>query len=167
MIQGYYLAPCECGAGQENLNWVKDPDGYSIRCGKCGRMVGHEQSTYIAADMWNMDSQSYLPAHENPFLKKRKYHMPYFIVVNEWLYPTESGRDFVCIYDVYEQALNRAKYECANELSNYEDACGCDALQPDPVEDWDGVPSKFVITAKNGLDEWWFSSKIIAVEHGL
>lgn len=99
-------------------------------------------------------------------LKKRKYHDPYFVVINEWLYPTESGHSVEGTYLVYENALNRCKEECEKELFNYADVCECDPLRPATECGWDGVPQKFIITAKNGLDEWWFASRIIEVEHG-
>ena len=166
MIKGYYIAPCKCGAKQDSLHIGRNDDGHFIRCGLCGRHGNPGYNEYFAAFEWNEMSRDYLQAKDSPLLKKRGYKDPYFIVVNEWLYPAESGHDVVGTYPVYEQALNRCKLECEGEIGNYARAGKCDPLAPAEVADLDGVPSKFIITAKNGLDEWWFASRIIAVEHG-
>jgi hypothetical protein len=59
--------------------------------------------------------------------------MKYYIVMNEWNYPTESGRDFVGDYDTREEAVAAAEAEYEKEKDNffevtsggwYNDACG-------------------------------------------
>lgn len=59
--------------------------------------------------------------------------MKYYIVVNEWNYPTESGREIIGDYDTLEEAKAVAKEQYNNELANflevnkgaiYENACG-------------------------------------------
>ena len=92
----------------------------------------------------------------------------YFMVVSEWNYPTESGRDFECDFDTLEEAKNRAKELCLSERSNFAEATGCDPLTPASVDlgsdEMDGF--RHVITPKNGLDEWWYSARGIPVVHG-
>ena len=60
-------------------------------------------------------------------------HMTYYIVFNEWNYPTESGREFIGDYDTRLDAEFAAKSECDNEEDNflevnngeiYREACG-------------------------------------------
>ena len=84
----------------------------------------------------------------------------YYIVVTEWLYPTESGRDVITDFDTKEEALVKCFELCDDELDNYAQACGIDYLPPEQYKD--GV----IITAKNGLDEWFFNAKIVEVKFG-
>jgi len=166
MVTGYYLAPCKCGAMQANLHLGRNGDGHFIRCGLCGRRGNPGYNEYFAAFEWNELSRDYLQVKDHPLLAKHGYKDPYFIVSNEWLYPCESGHEVVDEYTVWEQALNKAMLACNEELKNYSETCGCDPLQPAAVMSENGLPEKFIITAKNGLDEWWFASRIIPVEYG-
>lgn len=59
--------------------------------------------------------------------------MKYYIVVNEWLYPTESGRDIIGDFDTLEEAEQVAAQQVEEERDNfllvnngeiYEQACG-------------------------------------------
>lgn len=58
--------------------------------------------------------------------------MKYFIVVCEWNYPTESGRDIIGDYDTRKEAERAAKKEYDDEFDNfqtvtnglYREACG-------------------------------------------
>lgn len=81
-----------------------------------------------------------------------------YSVVTSWLYPTESGRD-VCSWDFEsrEEALEAAEQLCKEEKDNFEKATGCDAFAPNLVKDG----SYFIITSKNGLDEWFFSAEVV------
>ena len=92
----------------------------------------------------------------------------YFMVVSEWNYPTEGGRDFECDFDTLEEAKNFAKELCLSERRNFAEATECDPLTPASVDlgsgEMDGV--RYVITPKNGLDEWWYSARVIPVVHG-
>ena len=45
--------------------------------------------------------------------------MKYFIVTQEWLYPTESGRDLVGDFDTLEEALEVAKELYEEERDNF------------------------------------------------
>ena len=88
----------------------------------------------------------------------------YYIVVAEWLYPTESGRDVITDFDTKDEALVRCFELCDEELDNYGLACG-DYLAPEQYKDDDGTEG-VIVTAKNGLDEWYFKAKIIEVKFG-
>lgn len=56
----------------------------------------------------------------------------YYIVINEWNYPTESGREFIGDFDTLEEAREASKKEYENEYDNfldvnqevYAEACG-------------------------------------------
>lgn len=88
----------------------------------------------------------------------------YYIVVSEWNYPTESGREVITDFDTKDEALVRCFELCHDELDNYGLACG-DYLAPEQYKDDDGVEG-VIVTSKNGLDEWYFKTKIIEVKVG-
>ena len=88
----------------------------------------------------------------------------YYTVVTEWLYPTESGRDVIAEFDNKDEALVRCFELCDDELDNYGDVCG-DYLWPTQYKDKDGNEG-VIITAKNGLDDWFFSAKIVEANFG-
>lgn len=50
--------------------------------------------------------------------------MEYYIVINEWNYPTESGREFIDDFDTIQEAETCAESECDKELDNFIEACG-------------------------------------------
>lgn len=81
-----------------------------------------------------------------------------YSVVTSWLYPTESGRD-ICSWDFEsrEEACAAAEQMCKAEKENFEKVTGCDAFDPDLVKEG----SYFIITPKNGLDEWFFSAEVV------
>lgn len=93
----------------------------------------------------------------------------YYAVFLEWLYPTESGRDFLDDFDTEEDALEAAKKACEDELRNYGAACGGDALPPSPYASTapNASPQGYCLTAKNGIDEWWFAAKVLPVKYGM
>lgn len=45
--------------------------------------------------------------------------MKYYIVMNEWLYPTESGREYIDDYDTLAIASVMAKFQYEKELPNF------------------------------------------------
>ena len=47
--------------------------------------------------------------------------MKYFIVMNEWNYPTESGREFVGDYSTEGEAVLAAEAEYNKELDNFQE----------------------------------------------
>ena len=85
-------------------------------------------------------------------------------MVTEWLYPTESGREVITDFDTKDEALTRCFEICDDELDNYWENCG-DYLNPGHFAADDGVEG-VIITAKNGLDEWFFQAKVIEVKFG-
>ena len=56
----------------------------------------------------------------------------YYIVFNEWNYPTESGREYIGDYNTREEAANIASFNQSAEIDNfiavnnnlYREACG-------------------------------------------
>jgi hypothetical protein len=88
----------------------------------------------------------------------------YYIVVTEWLYPTESGRDLCGDYDTYEQAMEVAKQLVeAERKDNWCEATRTDPSTVDYYIDSDG----YIITDVSGLEDWWFQAKVIKVRYGL
>ena len=82
-----------------------------------------------------------------------------YSVVTSWLYPTESGRD-ICPWDFESREEARAAAEelCREEKDNFEKVTGCDALDPETVLEFNDF---FIVTPKNGLDEWYFSAEVV------
>ena len=88
----------------------------------------------------------------------------YYIVVTEWLYPNESGREVITDFDTKDEALVKCFELCDDELDNYSQVCG-DYLTPEQYKDVEGNEG-VAITPKNGLDEWFFQAKVIEVKFG-
>lgn len=88
----------------------------------------------------------------------------YYIVVTEWLYPTESGREVITDFDTKDEALVRCFELCDDELDGFFHVCG-DYLAPEQYKDKDGNEG-VVITSMNGLDDWYFKAKIVEVKVG-
>lgn len=96
--------------------------------------------------------------------------MKYYIVVIEWNYPTESGRDIIDDYDTLEEAREAAKEQYENEFQNFKEvndgniymaACG------ETVDRHTQECTGFVLNSSEYEDEnMWFRSRIITVEHG-
>lgn len=93
------------------------------------------------------------------------YKGEYFAVFEEWLYPTESGHDFMQEFDTFDEAAEYAKKLCDEERMNFSSATGCDPL-PTELLYVDGEPERYLITAKDGLEEWWYSARIIKINYG-
>ena len=96
--------------------------------------------------------------------KENNMDSKYYIVVTEWQYPTESGREVISDFDTKDEALVRCFELCDDELDNYGLVCG-DYLLPEQYENKDGTEG-VIVTAKNGLDDWYFKAKIIEVKVG-
>ncbi len=88
----------------------------------------------------------------------------YYIVVTEWLYPNESGREVITDFDTKDEALVKCFELCDDELDNYSQVCG-DYLAPEQYKDVEGNEG-VAITPKNGLDEWFFHAKVVEVMFG-
>lgn len=107
--------------------------------------------------------------------------MQYYIVVEEWLYPTESGREIIGDFDKTiggmksggdetSLVLNRAKELADAEEQNFELACRTDCLPPAQYNNKNGGNANmsideigYIITSKNGLDDWYYAVRIIPV----
>lgn len=91
----------------------------------------------------------------------------YYVCMEEWLYPAESGREYLENYDSYEDALRKAMNRCEGEMANFAFATGCDPTRPRAFISEMGAKQGVCITCENGLDEWWYAVKIITVTHGM
>lgn len=87
----------------------------------------------------------------------------YYVVVTEWLYPTESGREVMSDWDTFEEALSECHTLVLEEVYNYCDATNCD---PAPIN-LNSNQNGYLITDDKGLENWWFQAKIIEVEYGI
>lgn len=89
----------------------------------------------------------------------------YYILVTEWKYPTETGREIIGDFDSRDEALVRGFELCDDECDNFTQATGCDYLAPEECEGSAGDVGGVIITPKNCLDEWFFVARIIEVEN--
>ena len=86
----------------------------------------------------------------------------YYIAVEEWLYPTESGRNIVDDFDTKDEAVAYAKRAAGEEMDNFSAATGDDPLPPDEIAD-EGQ-SGAIVTAKNGLDDWYYAIRVFRID---
>jgi hypothetical protein len=94
--------------------------------------------------------------------------MTYYIVVNEWNYPTESGRDIIGDFDTIEEAEQVASQQVEEERDNfllvnkgeiYEAACGR------MIEDFLGPTTCYCLhSSPHEEEDMWFQSIIIKRE---
>ena len=83
---------------------------------------------------------------------------PYYLVVEEWNYPNESGREpSLNTYDSKEEALQVCHDMAESEIENFQATTGTDSL---PVG-W--CPDGAIITPKNGLDPYYYYVRIVPV----
>ena len=83
---------------------------------------------------------------------------PYYLVIEEWNYPSESGREpSLNTYDSKEEALKVCRDMAESEVANFRTATGADTL---PVG-WchDGA----ILTTKTGLDPYYYYARIVQV----
>lgn len=87
----------------------------------------------------------------------------YYLIVEEWNYPTESGRDpHPLTYDTLEAAL-AACYALAGEnVGDLAASTRMDCLPPQQCGS-DGV----IVTTKTGIDPFYYYARVIRVEPGL
>jgi len=85
---------------------------------------------------------------------------PYYLVVEEWNYPTESGREvYADTFDTKAEALAKCELIAKDEfVTNFAAAVGQDALPPGRCED--GT----LVTTKMGLDPFYYYARVITVE---
>lgn len=82
----------------------------------------------------------------------------YYIVVEEWNYPCESGRNIVDDFDTYEDALKKCMDMCENEMDNFCHNIGGDCLNP---EELGGNDKGVILTSKMGLDDYYYACRIV------
>ena len=89
---------------------------------------------------------------------------PYYIVVEEWNYPTESGRE-VCdlTFDSLEEAIAKCKEFAGYAEQNFEDNVKQDVLPPAITED-KGKSNGVIITTRTGLDPFYYYARVITME---
>lgn len=85
--------------------------------------------------------------------------MEYFIVINEWNYPVESGREIVEDFDDIESAIYQTKSECAIELETFEKVCNGHCKFGKMVDNY-GNTIGFILRK----DDFFFRSVIIKRE---
>lgn len=88
----------------------------------------------------------------------------YFILVEEWNYPTESGRELRTeIFDESEKqmALDLAKDICEAELDNFFENTRCDPLGPDHCigEPFEG----YILSDKKGLEPFYYAVRLVEI----
>ena len=84
----------------------------------------------------------------------------YYLIVEEWNYPLESGRDpHPLTYDTPEDALAECHELAKLEADNFAVSTGMDCLPPQQCGN-DGV----IITTKMGLDPFYYYARVVRVE---
>lgn len=90
---------------------------------------------------------------------------PYYIIMEEWLYPTESGREPVDVtFDTEEEALEFTESLGENELVTFEMQTREDPLAPQRHLPTCGDNGGTIVTSKNGLDPWYYAARVYKIE---
>lgn len=88
----------------------------------------------------------------------------YYVLVEEWLYTTESGRDTIDVtFDSREEALLYAGDFIKNEVQNFSDHNKVDCLPPEEYSPCCNDEGGFIITPRNGLDEWYYAVRVFKI----
>lgn len=90
----------------------------------------------------------------------------YYMVVAEWSYPTGGGsilKNPTC--GSLDDALKMCDKICDDEIETFSGFT--DPLWPARMLNSEHKECGTCITAKNGLDEWWFAAKVIEVRFGM
>lgn len=95
----------------------------------------------------------------------------YYALMEEWLYTTESGREPVDVtFDDFEEAMSYAKDMAEKEMSNFDEFNGVDCLVPGRCGSVNGDSGGYILTCKNGLDDWYYAVrvfKVTPIEHAV
>lgn len=88
----------------------------------------------------------------------------YFVLVEEWLVPTESGRDVMLpTYDTLDSALDAAREHLESEAQNFASATGLKPTSPAKYGDL-----MYVMTPGEGQDDEWYDCvKVVPVAYGI
>lgn len=83
---------------------------------------------------------------------------PYYLVVEEWNYPTESGRDpSLLTYDSRDEAMSACHEMVEAERDNFIAATGMDCLPPEQCD------TGFILTTRMGLDPYYYLARVVPV----
>lgn len=95
---------------------------------------------------------------------KTAFDAHYYLLVDEWNYPTESGREpHSETFDTLDGALRFAKNTAEAEEPTFEDCTGLDCLCAEECAPSNGDCGSVMVTCKNGLDPWYFATRVIKV----
>ena len=109
---------------------------------------------------------------------KRKDKIMYYIVMKEWNYPTESGRDFICTCDTLAECEPIVKEEGEKEWNNfldvnddiYSEASGfcyteekIVTVNPNDNKKAD-VPEYHINSSRYEEENMWFYVRVIPIE---
>lgn len=84
----------------------------------------------------------------------------YYLILDEWNYPTESGREvlpYTYDEDEREEALKKCLALAVDEKENFMECTGEDAL---PVA-W--TPDGTILTTRSGLDGFYYAARLVKI----
>jgi hypothetical protein len=88
----------------------------------------------------------------------------YYVLLEEWLYPTESGREPVEVtFDYLEAAMAHARDMAEKEMSNFADITKVDCRIPDRCASGNGDSGSYILTCMNGLDAWYYAVRVFKI----
>ena len=88
----------------------------------------------------------------------------YFVLVEEWLVPTESGRDVIALtFDTLDEALDGARDHLERQKRDFE---SCTGLKCTPPEQYGNL--MYIMTPAEGQDDEWYDCvKIVPITYGV
>lgn len=87
----------------------------------------------------------------------------YYLVVEEWNYPTESGRNILDDFDTESDAMDCALKSANFEKQNFVDNCGDARNIEEMIQLYDNEYPGYIITPKNCSDPFFYVTKVIEV----
>lgn len=95
----------------------------------------------------------------------------YYILVTEWLYPTESGRDtYEHTFDDKDEAIKESIKLCKNEMDVFKTVCEIDECHITCFNDifkFNAKTHNVTSTCLNSFKtKYWFYVKVIELHHG-
>ena len=83
---------------------------------------------------------------------------PYYLVVEEWNYPTESGREpSQLTYDGLDEAISACRELAEAERGNFTAVTGLDCLPPETCD------TGYILTTRMGLDPFYYLARVVPV----
>lgn len=92
----------------------------------------------------------------------------YYGIAIEYDYPSETN--YVLrenTFDSFEEVLQECHNICDKEYEFFCNLCGDGLKPPSECLDENGNIVGVIITCKNGLDSWWFLTRILKIPFGL